>query len=203
MSWRRSNGWRWILLTKPSCRFGGDSETRGEECGAFNAAAADYVLKHEPDAVITLGTFTAQGEDGAGRTPGEQERIVPDYQAGIRPLLDAGIPVVALRDTPRFTTPPPECVDRFGAEGKQCSVPASELMAKVSPLDSLAASGQLGERFSTMDMTDQLCPEGMCRPVIGNVLVYMDQTHLTSTYARTMAAVFEQRFEAALDGVRN
>lgn len=196
----QKHGWRWILLTKPSCRFGGPSETRGEECGAFNEAAGKYVLEHDPDAVLTLGTFTALGEDPEGRTPAQQERIVPGYEAGIRPLLAAGIPVVALRDTPRFTTPAPECVDRFGAEAEKCNVPVSELMAKASPLEELESGGTLGENFSTMDMTDQLCPEGMCRPVIGNVLVYMDQSHLTSTYVRTTAVKFERRFLQALTG---
>lgn len=198
----QKHGWRWILLTKPSCRFGGPSDTRGQECGAFNAAAGEYVLGHGPDAVITLGSFTALGPDRHGRTAGEQERVVPDYEAGIRPLLEADIPVVALRDTPRFPTAAPECVDRFGAEAEQCSAPVSELMAETSPLEGLAAGGTLGKGFSTMDMTDQLCPDGICRPVIGNVLVYLDESHLTSTFARTTAAEFEKRFLAALAGPR-
>ncbi len=196
----QKHGWRWILLTKPSCRFGGPSDTRGEECGAFNAAAGKYALEHKPDAVLTVGTFTALGEDDEGRSPAQQEQVVPDYEAGIRPLLDAGILVVALRDTPRFSTPASECVDRFGTDSEKCSVPESELMAAANPLDSLVAGGTLGGNFSTMDMTDQLCPEGICRPVIGNVLLYMDQSHLTSTYVRTMAVQFEQRFLAALGG---
>ncbi|MFI8412898.1 acyltransferase family protein [Paeniglutamicibacter gangotriensis] len=195
----QKQGWNWILLTKPSCRFGGPSQTRGDACGDFNQAAGKYVLEHDPDAVITVGTFTVLGEDEEGRSPGEQEHVVPDYQAGIKPLLEAGIPVVALRDTPRFTTPVPDCVDRFGAESEQCSIPVTELMAEASPLDALVASGELGENFSTMDMTDQLCPDGTCSPGIGNVLIYMDRSHLTSTYVRTTAAVFEKRFLAALD----
>lgn len=192
-----SRGWRWILLTKPSCRFGGPSETRGGACDDFNAAATDYVLEHRPDSVLTIGTFTALGPDAEGRTPGEQERVVPDYEAGIRPWLEAGIPVVGLRDTPRFVLPAPECVDRNGADSEACSAPESELMAETSPLEELAAGGTLGEDFSTMDMTDQLCPEGTCRPVIGNVLLYMDESHLTSVYARTTAKEFERRFLAA------
>lgn len=192
-------GWRWILLTKPSCRFGGPSETRGGECGDFNAAAADYVLEHQPDTVITVGTFTALGEDEHGRTPGEQEQVVPDYEAGVRPILEAGIPVVALRDTPRFVTPAPECVDRHGAESAKCSAPVSEMMAETSPLEALVSGGTLGANFSTMDMTDLLCPEGICKPVIGKVLVYMDQSHLTGVFARTTAKEFERRFLAALN----
>lgn len=191
-------GWRWVLLTRPSCRFGGPSETRGEDCEAFNTAASEYVLKRSPDALITLGSFSMLGEDEDGRTAAEQEHIVPAYEEGVRPFLDAGIPVVALRDTPRFVNPPPECVDRHGAEASECQAPVEELLAKESPLLALEESGTLGENFSTMDMTDLLCPEGICKPVIGNVLVYMDQSHLTGVFARSAAAEFERRFLASL-----
>lgn len=191
-------GWRWVLLTRPSCRFGGPSETRGEDCEAFNTAASEYVLKRSPDALITLGSFSMLGEDEDGRTAAEQEHIVPAYEEGVRSFLDAGIPVVALRDTPRFVNPPPECVDRHGAEASECQAPVEELLAKESPLLALEESGTLGENFSTMDMTDLLCPEGICKPVIGNVLVYMDQSHLTGVFARSAAAEFERRFLASL-----
>lgn len=191
-------GWRWVLLTKPSCRFGGPSETRGEECEKFNTAASEYVLSHNPTAIITLGAFSMLGEDENGRTPAEQEHIVPAYEDGVRPFLEAGIPVVALRDTPRFVNPAPECVDRYGVEANECQAPVEELLAKDSPLLALEESGTLGENFSTMDMTDLLCPEGICKPVIGNVLVYMDQSHLTGVFARSAAAEFERRFLASL-----
>ena len=191
-------GWRWILLTKPSCRFGGPSETRGEDCEKFNTAASEYVLKHSPDALITLGAFSMLGEDENGRTPAEQEHVVPAYEEGVLPFLEAGIPVVALRDTPRFENPAPECVDRYGAEAGECQAPVEELLAKESPLLALEESGSLGENFSTMDMTDLLCPEGICKPVIGNVLVYMDQSHLTGVFARSAAAEFERRFLESL-----
>ncbi|PQZ96023.1 acyltransferase [Arthrobacter sp. MYb227] len=192
-------GWRWILLTKPSCRFGGPSETRGEECAAFNTAASEYVLEHSPDAVITLGSFSVLGEDEDGNTPAAQEHIVPGYEQGVRPFLDAGIPVVALRDTPRFVNPPPECVDRFGSEAPECQASVEDLLATDSPLLELDESGSLGENFSTMDMSEVLCPDGICKPVIGNVLVYMDESHLTGVFARSAAAEFERRFLASLN----
>lgn len=198
----QKQGWRWILLTKPSCRFGGPSETRGSECEQFNNAAAQYVLEHNPDAVITLGSFSVLGEDEAGRSPAEQEYIVPAYEQGVRPLLEAGIPVIGLRDTPRFVNSPPECVDRYGEQSAKCQVPVEELLAKDSPLQALEQSGTLGENFSTMDMTDLLCPEGICKPVIGNVLAYMDESHLTGVFARSAATEFERRFLAALDPAR-
>jgi hypothetical protein len=38
-----------------------------------------------------------------------------------------------------------------------------------------------------LDLTELFCPDGFCAPVIGNVLVYHDNSHITVAYARTLA----------------
>ena len=198
------NDWAWVLVTQPGCRFGGPTDERSAECNGFSEAATQYAVDHRPDAVVTLGTLTAFTEGEDTETRGDEERIVPAYEEGIRPFLEAGIDVVALRDTPRYPFNVPECVDRKGADSTECSAPTEEIVAPVSPLEELErrmapetarpGSGKLG----FMDMTDQLCVDGTCRPVIGNVLAYMDGSHLTRTYVETTAPVFERRLKDSL-----
>lgn len=188
----------WVLLTRPGCRFGDETAEDDADCRAFNDVAADFVLEHRPDALLTLATRTAQGPDAEGNPPSERERLVTGYRAGIAPFLEAGIQVVGMRDTPRFDTSIPECVDRFGPDGEACTMEADYAMAKTSPLKRLPELKLPGNSFATLDLTDQLCPQGTCLPVIGNVLAYMDESHLTSTYVRTTTPVFGQRLYAAL-----
>jgi hypothetical protein len=38
-----------------------------------------------------------------------------------------------------------------------------------------------------IDMTDAICPTARCAPVIGNVLVYRQGSHLTATYVESLA----------------
>ncbi|WP_417234324.1 acyltransferase family protein [Arthrobacter sp.] len=195
------NDWAWVLLTRPACRFGAESVERDADCNAFNAAASRYVLEHDADAVLTLGTQTSFYPATEGGAPAEAEKPVPGYAEGIRPFLAQGKQVVAMRDTPRFTYSVPECVDLHGADSPTCQAPADELVAAHSPLADLRrenADGRLPGKLGYLDMTEALCPEGMCRPVVGNVLVYMDESHLTKTYARSTADIFERRFRAAL-----
>src|SRR5690606_41925114 len=45
----------------------------------------------------------------------------------------------------------------------------------------------------TVDMTDMVCPDTTCVPVIGNVLVYRQTSHLTDTYVRTLTAALAER----------
>lgn len=55
-------------------------------------------------------------------------------------------------------------------------------------------------RVQVLDFSDQFCIAQRCPAVIGNVLVYRDKHHISDTYMRTLAPVFGQRLEAALDG---
>jgi hypothetical protein len=42
-------------------------------------------------------------------------------------------------------------------------------------------------------MTDLLCPDRMCAPVLGNVVVYRDAHHLTRSYTLSLAPYLEER----------
>jgi hypothetical protein len=38
-----------------------------------------------------------------------------------------------------------------------------------------------------IDVTAEVCPDDLCRAVIGNALVFRDKAHLTATFARTLS----------------
>ena len=42
-------------------------------------------------------------------------------------------------------------------------------------------------------MNSLICGRVRCQPVVGNVLVYQDNHHLTSTYTLTIAPYLEER----------
>ena len=50
-----------------------------------------------------------------------------------------------------------------------------------------------------LDFSDYFCVDGTCPAVVGNVLVYRDKHHISDTYMRTLAPIFGERIEAALD----
>ena len=43
-----------------------------------------------------------------------------------------------------------------------------------------------------IDINREICPDNLCRAVIGNALVYRDKSHLTATFARTLAPAIER-----------
>jgi hypothetical protein len=49
-----------------------------------------------------------------------------------------------------------------------------------------------------VDVTSFYCTAAVCPPVIGHVLVYKDRTHITATFADTLAPYIERQVLAAL-----
>lgn len=180
-----AHGWELVTLLLPACRFGADSTERRDECNAYNRASSAYVLERRPDAVFTVASLTLE------QAP--FEIAVPEYLEGIRPLADAGIEIIGIRDNPRFTTNVAECAQLKGPNAVECGAPLSESLAEVSPLDGYAGQANL----HLMDMSDLICLDDTCPAVVGNVYVYKDDNHLTRTYVESMIPMFEQRLLAA------
>ncbi|WP_258058908.1 acyltransferase family protein [Arthrobacter sp. B1805] len=182
-----ANNWLAVSVHKPNCRFVDVPMPEFPECQAFNAAVGDYALELRPDAVVTVGTRTDWSSP--------DEEVPAGFEAGIQPLLDAGIPVVGLRDTPRFDEDMAECTARNAEDPSVCDVAMTDVLAPSSPL---AAVADRMPGLEHLDLTDLVCAEGTCSGIVGNVRVYMDRDHLSRTYVETTVPVFEERLKAAL-----
>jgi hypothetical protein len=49
-----------------------------------------------------------------------------------------------------------------------------------------------------IDMTPYFCDGRKCPPVIGNVIVYRDDSHITAAYSRTLAPMLARKLQSAL-----
>ncbi|MGQ1839872.1 acyltransferase family protein [Kocuria turfanensis] len=182
-----AQGWKVVSYLRMACRYTGDAEPADAECGEFNAAAREAALEAEPDAVLTIGTLSLP--------EAPHEKLVDGYEAGVRPFLDAGIPVLAFRDNPRFPFSMFACVETYGPERERCNPPRSESLLPENPLEDLAARH---EDLHSVDLTDRLCTDTVCPGVVGNIQVYMDLDHVTSAYGETLAPDVEHRMLEAL-----
>jgi len=182
----RDHGWRVISLLRNACRFGAESPTRDRQCNERNQAAEDYVLALSPDAVLTHGTLSYQDDP--------REGLVPGYEEGVRPFLDAGIEVVAVRDNPRFSLNMFACVGLHGQDAPECNPARDEVLLKVNPVDEVSVREPL---LHSVDVTDSICSGAVCPAVIGNVYVYRDHDHLNRSYVETAIPALEREVLAA------
>ncbi len=181
--------WRITAILKGACPFSTDSDGYpGEQsCLDWNAAAVAEIVELRPDAVLTIATRDVR----VGLTEYTPQGFVQQWRA----LDEAGIPVLAVRDNPRFDYSPPECVQTFGRGALACDVPRAELFAAEPPYRRLIDTPP---NVTFLDFSDSMCVRSSCPPEIGNVLVYMDDNHLSATYQASMADFVEQAISSAL-----
>ena len=175
--------YRVIALLKGGCRFGAPTDEQRPECRDFNKAALDYALELKPDAVLAVGT-SAQPADAA-------DTVVPGLPEAAMQLADEGIPVIGIRDNPRFEFNVLQCTEAYGIESVECMAPVE---SKLANGDRMAAAFDAMQGLALLDMTDLVCPDGLCVPVVGSVRVYLDDNHLTASYAESMSTEFDRRF---------
>lgn len=178
----QENHWRVVALLKGACSFGDPGSRRGD-CAAFNATASAYLLQRPVDLVVTVAT--------AAHPSTADERLVAGYAEAVQVLTSRGVPVVGLRDNPRFPSGVVACVLERG--DRACSRPVTEKLAATNPAAALAGTSG----FTPVDLTDLICPDGACVPSVGNVWVYLDDNHLTRSYASTLAPALAERLRSA------
>ena len=183
------HGWQLTTMLRGACPFSTASEVDPEDagCAAWNDAAAAEIAAMRPDAVVTLASRHVR----SGRT----EQTPPGFVERWKQLDELGVPVLAVRDNPRFDHSVPDCVRRHGRDAQACGVDRDDVYAPEPPY-ALREDVPAGVTF--LDLADLVCDETRCPAEIGNVLVYLDDNHLTAAYASTLALVIEDQVVAAV-----
>lgn len=179
-------GWEVRAFIYFACQF--DSFERAphkaQDCDTFWREAREYVLRERPDALLVQVT-RSQAPDIEPELPGIWE-FIDEVEA-------AGIEVIAMRDIPRVHENPFACVERHGINDERC-VQQTELHRPRPDLAAKAAA----HNASYLDVNDVICPDGECRPVRGGVYVFMDASHQSATYMRTIAPIADRRIHEHL-----
>ena len=174
----QEQNWRLVVIDKNGCKL--TNESSQTTCAEWNLGAIEVIASYKPDLVFTLGSATH---------PDKTDRILAGSVYMWEQLEDLEIPVVGIRDTPRLPFNVPECLDANGSSSSLCTFPREKIYA-----DELEAEyqGDLPANFSLLDVTDAVVGESLFEPVVGNVMVYRDHSHLTATYALTTKPMLEQ-----------
>ena len=184
--------WELTVMFRGACPYSATSEVdpADEGCVNWNREAADEIAERHPDALFTL----ASRDVGTG-PEGPTEHTPPGFVAQWWRAHDAGVPVVALRDNPRPGFNVPDCVSREGRHSEACDLPRDGYYHSLPPW---AAVPDIPPNVSFVDAADLICDPQRCPSEVGNVLVYLDDNHLTATYASSLAPALAQHLESTL-----
>jgi hypothetical protein len=190
------HGWQLTVIARGACPFSTASEVVADEpdCLAWGDAAAAEIADLHPDAVVTLASRDVR----AGLT----EQTPAGFVARWQQLAQLGIPVLAIRDNPRFDRSMPDCVQSIqvqqAADDPTAPVCGVERAAVYAPEPPWTHLPDVPSNVRFLDIADRVCGPDLCPAVIGNVLVYLDDNHLTASYATSVADLIEGDVRSAL-----
>ncbi|PRB70151.1 acyltransferase family protein [Arthrobacter sp. MYb213] len=190
----KERGWKVVTYLKNSCPFSATERT-AERDGGINCSEANKQTLEKLKSRGDINAVVAANWAGASFVDDAAQGYAQQWSK----LEDAGLPVYAVVDTPR---PPKDeyardCVEEHSADPEACSFDKS---AAFESGDVTKQAAKLEPRVKVLDFSDQFCIDGRCPSVIGNVLVYRDKHHISDTYMRTLATVFGERLESAMNG---
>ncbi len=169
-----------------------DSDRISRNCAAWGQWVRDSTAKGNYDLIV-------QSERTYGRPVGGGD---PDtvfergYRAHLKEWADAKRTVLVIRDTPKPSTDVPTCVLSNPDDYTQCTGTRAEQL-QPDPLADAARSLH-SKDMRVADLTNYFCQTRTCLGVIGRVVVFFDGSHITASYARSLAPYLEPHVLRAL-----
>ena len=187
---------------KMGCPLSTDPEPKQQgvpypQCYEWGQRVVERVLADRPDAVFTTSTRPHDRKLG--------DWVPPDYLPIFDTFLDAGIPVLGIRDTPwphnrDGGIDTPTCL-ADGGSATTCATRRTMALLDEDPAREIAGTRPL---FHPLDVSDGVCerpgstPDPICPAIVGNIIVYKDWHHLSATYVRSLTDELERQMGLAI-----
>ncbi len=187
--------WQLISITKAGCPFSDIKRMNGAveytTCQVWNQAVIAKIRELKPTLLVTTQLEFYQtiqnGTPVTDRTVNHDE-LVRGLSARLSEMKQMGQAVVTITETPRMRVDMADCVSLHLKDLAFCSRARKAALHGLVVPSAAKASGT-----PTVDLNNRLCTVDRCPAVIGNVLIYRDDHHLTQTYSRTLAPFLEDK----------
>jgi peptidoglycan/LPS O-acetylase OafA/YrhL len=172
-----------------------DTASDATACLSWVHRVTQRVVELHPDLVVVSNRISV-GAEGVP-TMGASIPLYRDgYAAVLKVWRDAGIRTLVLRDTPAPGRSIPDCVAEAGGDYRRCDGTRQQWLPPTPEVD--AVRSLQSPLVTLVDLTDHICGPTTCAAVTGGVITYFDASHLTATYARTLAPYLSPFVTAAL-----
>jgi peptidoglycan/LPS O-acetylase OafA/YrhL len=173
-----------------------DTAAHSTACLGWVRRVTDRVTALHPDLVVMSNRISVGAEGGT--VENSQQRYADGYRTVLDAWRRAGVSTLVLRDTPAPSFLVPDCVAQKRSHYRECDG-TRDTWLPAEPAEGVVSA--LGDsRIAFADLTDHICGPKVCSAVTGGVLTYFDGSHLTATYATTLARYLGPLVASALRG---
>ena len=201
----KARRWRGLSITRTGCAFSRavpDVTGRARvHCAQWKRQVLDWFTGHPEVGTVVVAAHAGADVVGTrGRDPFAVKQ--QGYADAWRALPASVRRIIVIRDTPRLRASTLACVqaarDHGRPAGSGCAVPRR---VALQPDPQVAAATRLrSARVRIVDLTPELCDARACPAVIGGVLTFKDEDHLTPVYAATLGPFLRRAIDRALSG---
>lgn len=199
----KANGWKIVMVTKTGCPiadvtvYAAATEVKNDaylQCDEWRPNALAYVNSLQPAMVVlpmlTRRTVVGMGYDGSTAA----------WQRGLGATIDAartsGAKVLVVGDVPKTKGDSvPGCVGSHRNDLRVCANSRADAVKTARLLPVAATAVEHGATY--YDVSNWFCTQEICPVVIGGIVVFRDEHHITDTFARYRAPNMAEAIRAA------
>ena len=185
-------GWKIVLMRKTGCVGASTSVWTEADCATWSQKVLSQVAGDEFDAVVFATNNNASKYLGPRDAP--HDGLLANITENLATLA-ALKPVLALGDVPATPVPAPACVDQFHLQYDPCATPRADGMEH----DNLVAqAARAVPGVTSVSLLPYLCDASQCHVMIGGVVVYIDEHHLSASFSRSLGPYLGPQLAALL-----
>jgi peptidoglycan/LPS O-acetylase OafA/YrhL len=178
--------WKLVVFVKSECpsvnvhAYSVPMKREYVECDKWRSSALDRIRSMRPRVVVLSSSVTFDAMGNFDPKTFEQSWLSGTTSI-VQQIEATGAVVVWLGDTPRPRGSAPDCVATHLQDARACmndvAIAQVDNQRRVQSAAAAAAAGA-----TVIDPTPWICPGTKCPVVVGNLLVYRDNSHLSTAY---------------------
>jgi len=193
-------GWRLLDLTKSTCPpvvlsiFSPVLHRQYTECDRWRDGVVERLRVERPAAVV-LGAARHYSDLYHFRMYG------PEWVSGlgemVRRVRATGAATLVMGPTPKPPVVVPDCLSAHVTDAAACAPPRAVAVDEAGLAAERKAAEGAGGRY--VDVPSWLCTPATCAVIVGNLLVYRDDNHLSVPFTTWLAPLVAAEIDDALD----
>lgn len=208
----KARGWRFYFWGKSGCPLVdsiiwlGKNRSAYDTCTTWRRNVLNEVSRLGTVDAVVLARSRSTGSYVMvdSRTRAHRAQLRPAWEQAANRTFTSLSPltrrVVVMRPIPFPPIDVPSCIaDDPPTAEKRCAFPRHDAVAP-TPLDRAEDSVVAGDpQASFLDLNPKICPDDPC-PVVsdGGRIIYLNQNHLTATYAESLWPILAKRLQAVI-----
>ena len=196
--WGEANGWKITLMRKTGCTGLSTAQATIDsdaECAVWSQTVLDTVMGDPAIDAVVVATnndsakYLVDSETGVDAV---RENIAENLSA----LVANGKAVLAVGDVPGTPQAAPECVDLHHLQYDPCATPREE---GEESGNIVAEAARLVPGVGELSLLPYLCDAQLCHVMIGGVVAYIDEHHLSASFSRSLGPYLGPAVQSQLD----